>query len=97
MTGISPGASPAPTSSPHAPRDKQGSRARRPHGFISMGTTTAVVHSTRKADQALSVSVTVGTGALQLAAAMTPTQARSMARALMSAAEAVDHRDGGVR
>jgi hypothetical protein len=63
-----------------------------------MGNATAAVHSTRHRDHALGVTVTVGTDALQLTGAMTPTQARNMAKALTSAADAAERQQqGGAR
>lgn len=66
------------------------SRTRRAHGFLSVGGTTATVHSTRRADNALGVSIRIGGAELQVLSAMTPTQARSLARALTSAADAIE-------
>lgn len=94
MTGITSGAT-ALISSPPL-RDSFVSRTRRAHGCFTIGGTSATVHSTRRDGQALSVTVTVGASALQLVGAMTPTQARTMAKALTAAASAVE-RQGGAR
>ena len=95
MAGIPMGA-PAPTSTPPA-RDPRASRTRTRvgHCAIGVGGGTLQVFSSRERGAPRGVTVTVGTDALQLTGAMTPTQARSMAKALASAADAVERQQGG--
>jgi hypothetical protein len=87
---------PAPTSPTLAPSQRL-SRTRCAHGFFTIGGLSAAVHSTRRLGKTQGVTVTVGGDALQLTGALTPTQARSMAKALTLAAEAVDRLQGGAR
>jgi hypothetical protein len=63
-----------------------------------VGDQLATIDSSRRAGEALPVTLTVGAGSLQLTGAMTPTQARTMAKALTSAADAVERQQqGGTR
>ena len=72
-------------------------RTRRLHGALTIGTASATVHSTRRGADTLGVTVTVAAEALQLTGGLTPTQARSMARALIAAADAAERAQGGAR
>ena len=95
MAGTSPGVS-TPTSTPPA-RDPRVSRTRTRvgHCAIGIGGGTLQVFSSRERGTPLGVTVAVGGTALQLTGAMTPTQARTMARALTAAADAVERQQGG--
>ena len=66
------------------------SRTRRNHGVFMLGDELATVYSSRRAADALGVSMAVGTGSLVLTGSMTPRQARAMAGALMAAATAAE-------
>jgi hypothetical protein len=70
-------------------------RTRRNHGVFMIGDELASVYSTRRESSCLGVTMVVGNGALQLSGSMTPVQARAMARALSSAADAVEQLQRG--
>ena len=72
-----------------SPQVPSSTRTRHNHGAVSMGGYLACVYSTRSAGRCFGVSLEVGAGTLTLAASMTPPQARSFARALVAAADAV--------
>lgn len=65
-------------------------RTRRNHGAFTLGGQLACVYSARSAGKCYGVSFELGAGTLSLAARMTASQARAMARALTSAADAAD-------
>lgn len=65
-------------------------RTRRNHGMFTLGGQLAGVYSTRRGGQCYGVSFELGAGTLSLNSSMTPAQARQMARALLSAAAAVE-------
>jgi hypothetical protein len=67
-----------------------GTRTRRNHGAFTLGGQLACVYSARSAGKCYGVSFELGAGTLNLAARMTAGQARAMARALNSAADAAD-------
>jgi hypothetical protein len=71
-------------------RSSASTRTRRHHGAFTLGAHLACVYSTRRAGACYGVSFEVGAGTLALSAGMTAGQARSMARALLAAAAAVD-------
>lgn len=99
--GLSALSSPVPaattTQAQRAPLHLVGSttRTRRNHGAFNLGGQLAAVYSTRRGGQCYGVSFELGAGTLQLAAGMTPAQARQMARALTSAADAAELVQGG--
>jgi hypothetical protein len=96
MAGISLG-TPVPVLSP-SPRSPQpalqlvpaATRRRRNHGAFLLGGHLACVYSTRSVSRCYGISFEIGAGTLTLASAMTPAQARGLARALGAAADAVD-------
>ena len=96
MAGQPTGApSPIVPASQHAPRPPlrlvpSASRTRRNHGAFALGGELACVYSTRRAGACYGVSFELGAGTLKLASAMTPGQARAMARALTAAADAAE-------
>lgn len=101
-----PAVSPSPSSSTSTPAVPAAgklrlvpgtTRTRRNHGVFMLGSELASVYSSRRETDGRGVILTVGAGALVLNGAMTPTQARSLARALEAAASAVQTRLGGVR
>jgi len=65
-------------------------RTRRLHAVFALGDDLASVHSTRREVEARGVIVTLCNGAQWQAVRMLPAQARSMARTLIDAAEAVE-------
>lgn len=73
------------------------SRTRRNHGTFVLGGHLACVYSSRQASRCYGVSFEVGAGTLVVNGSMTPAQARSMARALNAAADAVEQVSGGVQ
>ncbi len=93
MAGLIPGASTPvllPSNPPAAVRRiPADSRTRRVHGVFGLGDELAVVYSARAADTPR-VSLELGADADRRALHMTAEQARSMARALVVAAEATD-------
>lgn len=90
MAGTSLGAS-APNPSPqHALHLPSSTRTRRNHGAFVLGGHLACVYSTRTAQRCYGVSFELGAGTLTLNGAMTPVQARNLARALSAAADAAD-------
>lgn len=101
MAGISLGAH-VPDSSPRNTQPRlhlvpTGTRKRRNHGAFLLGGHLACVYSSRSATRCYGVSFELGAGTLALASSMTPAQARGMARALNSAADAAEsqHADAG--
>lgn len=79
---------PAPVSSPVLPLR---SRTRRLHALFALaGDTAASVHSTRRAEQLRGVTLTLSSGEQAQALALAPTEARALACALLSAAEALE-------
>ena len=82
----------APTRTLH--RVPSSSRTRRNHGVFLIGDQVAFVFSSRRGLQGLGVMLSIGDKSLQLNGSMTPTQARSMARALNAAAEASEAAGG---
>ena len=70
-------------------------RTRRNHGVFSVGGQMAGVYSTRRTGACYGVSFELGAGTLTLASTMTPAQARCMAQALASAADACEIAQGG--
>jgi hypothetical protein len=85
----SPSTSPAPLRSLHLVHAAS-TRTRRNHGAFTLGGQLACVYSARSAGKCYGVSFELGAGTLSLAARMTASQARAMARALNSAADAAD-------
>gem|GEM_PF-6400210 len=78
----------APTSFPPLPLR---SRTRRLHALLALaGDTAASVHSTRRAEQARGVTLTLSSGERAQALAPAPTEARALACALLTAAEALE-------
>ncbi len=65
-------------------------RTRRNHGVFSVGGQMACVYSTRRTGACYGVSFELGAGTLTLASTMTPAQARCMAHALATAADACE-------
>lgn len=65
-------------------------RTRCNHGTFMLGGQLAAVYSTRSAGKCYGIRFELGTSTLHVDADMTPGQARSMARALLAAAAAVD-------
>lgn len=65
-------------------------RTRRNHGAFVLGGHLACVYSSRQASRCNGVSFEIGADTLTLAGAMTPAQARNLARALSAAADAAD-------
>lgn len=65
-------------------------RTRCNHGTFMLGGQLAAVYSTRSAGKCYGIRFELGTHTLHVDADMTPGQARSMARALLAAAAAVD-------
>lgn len=65
-------------------------RTRRNHGAFTLGGQLACIYSARRAGVCYGVSFELGAGTLTLAGAMTPSQARHMAQALMAAADAAE-------
>lgn len=85
MAGQSLGA-PAPLSPSLLPMR---SRTRRLHALFALaGDTAASVHSTRRAELPRGVTLTLSSGEQAQALALAPTEARALACALLSAAEA---------
>lgn len=81
MAGISSGA-PSPTLSR--------TRTRTCHGAVSFGNCPAGIYTSRRfGDPRVTVDITAADG-LQLIGKLSATQARALARALLSAAEAID-------
>ncbi len=79
---------PSQTPVHHAPAT---SRSRRLHGVFSLaGDQAAAIYSTRRGGDAQAVMLEIGIGNQRLSGALTPGQARAMARALLVAAEAGD-------
>ena len=78
----------APTRAPH--RVPTASRTRRNHGVFLLGNELATVYSSRREQDCLGVTITVGNGPLVLTGSFTSTQARVMAEALVAAAAAVE-------
>lgn len=67
------------------------SRTRRLHALLALaGDTAASVHSTRRAEQPRGVTLTLNSGEQAQAVALVPTEARALACALLSAAEALE-------
>ena len=69
-------------------------RTRCNHGTFMLGGQLAAVYSTRSAGKCYGIRFELGTSTLHVDADMTPGQARSMARALLAAAAAVDQVQG---
>jgi hypothetical protein len=87
MAVRTPGAA-APVSLPALPLR---SRTRRLHALLALnGDTAATVHSTRRAELARGVTLTLNSGEQAQAVALVPTEARALACALLSAAEALE-------
>ena len=70
-------------------------RTRRNHGTFVLGGHLACVYSSRQASRCYGVNFEIGAGTLVVNGSMTPAQARSMARALNAAADAIDQASGG--
>jgi hypothetical protein len=86
----------APTLSLRHAQPPRDTRTRRNHGAFTLGGQLACIYSARSASTCYGVRIEVGGAALQLAGGMTPGQARSMARALIAAADAAEAvRQGG--
>ncbi len=67
------------------------SRTRRLHALLALADDTAAsVHSTRRTEQLRGVTLTLNSGEQVQALALAPTEARSLACALLSAAEALE-------
>ncbi len=67
------------------------SRTRRLHALLALsGDTAASVHSTRRAELPRGVTLTLNSGEQCQAVALVPTEARALACALLSAAEALE-------
>jgi len=67
------------------------SRTRRLHALLALADDTAAsVHSTRRTEQLRGVTLTLNSGEQIQALALAPTEARSLACALLSAAEALE-------
>lgn len=66
------------------------SRTRRNHGVMTLGGQMAAIYSSRRTAACYGVRFEIGAGTLSLASDMTPAQARALARALTSAADAVE-------
>jgi hypothetical protein len=67
------------------------SRTRRLHALLALdGDTAASVHSTRRAEHVRGVTLTLSGGDQAQALALAPTEARALACALLSAAEALE-------
>jgi hypothetical protein len=67
------------------------SRTRRLHALLALaGDTAATVHSTRRVEQPRGVTLTLNRGEQAQAVALVPTEARALACALLSAAEALE-------
>lgn len=67
------------------------SRTRRLHALFALaGDTAASVHSTRRAELPRGVTLTLNSGEHCQAVALVPTEARALACALLSAAEALE-------
>lgn len=80
MAGMNPGAHSAPTIT----------RTRTCHGAVSFGACACGVYTSRReGDARISVDI-AATDGLQVIGRLSATQARSMARALLSAADAID-------
>lgn len=71
------------------------SRTRFNHGVFQVGDELATVCSSRRQDDGLGVLLQLGHGALMLSGAMTPAQARLMAKALMAASHAAEAAQAG--
>ncbi len=67
------------------------SRTRCCHGFFTLGTVPGAIFSSRRGDDIAGVIVDLGRGGTVATGRMSSTQARSAARALLAAAEAVDN------
>ena len=65
-------------------------RTRRNHGVMTLGGQMAAIYSSRRTAACYGVRFEIGAGTLTLASDMTPAQARTLARALTSAADAVE-------
>lgn len=67
------------------------SRTRRLHALFALaGDTAASVHSTRRSESPRGVTLTLNSGEQAQALALAPTEARALACALLSAAEALE-------
>ncbi len=94
MAGTSLGAA-APATSPIPSTGRtlrivpSSSRTRRNHGVLLLGDQLAAVYSSRRERDGRDVLLELGAGAVLISGAMTTTQARLLARALVAAAEAV--------
>ncbi len=66
------------------------SRTRRNHGAFMLGGHLTCVYSARQASRCYGVSFEIGAGTLVVNGSMTAAQARQLARALASAADAVE-------
>jgi len=67
------------------------SRTRRLHALLALaGDTAATVHSTRRSEHPRGVTLTLNSGEQAQAVALVPTEARALACALLSAAEALE-------
>lgn len=83
----------ARTPAPHRTHPTLHSRTRRLHALLALdGDTAASVHSTRRAEHVRGVTLTLSGGdqAQAQALALAPTEARALACALLSAAEALE-------
>lgn len=100
VSSASPSASASP-STPTTPRHRLhlvnagSTRTRRNHGAFTLGGQLACVYCTRRAGQCFGVAFELRGGTLTLESVMTPAQARRMAHALASAADAADLVQGG--
>ena len=85
-----------PRQVPHLVRTAP-TRTRCNHGTFMLGGQLAAVYSARSAGKCYGIAFELGAGTLSVDARMTAGQARSMARALLAAAAAVDAADRTVR
>lgn len=66
------------------------SRTRRCHGVFILGDRLACIYSTRRSTSAHGVTVELGHGDQPVPVSLTPPQARAVARALLTAADAAE-------
>lgn len=95
MAGTTQGAttpdlSPSPLDAPRVVRVHGDTRTRKNHGVMLLGDRLACVYSTRRHSQSLGVILTLALGATQVEGFMSPRQARTLARALESAAASAE-------
>lgn len=71
-------------------RSHPGTRTRRNHGVFLLSGELLCVYSTRRRHGDAGVSVAIGNGPFNLVGDLSPTQARNLAQALLTAAAAAD-------